>query len=90
MDEVFAAVIQLYKRLKTDELTRVTLKTLLLQKNCWSLCATIYLLQVILCQINFHQLTQNMTTDLSDLQRFTKIYTNCSEIHNLQNLCFEF
>ena len=42
--------------------------------------------QVILRQINMfcHQLTQNMTTDFV---RFTKLYTNCS---NLQNLCFDF
>ena len=34
-----------------------------------------------------HQLTQNTTTDFV---RFTKIYTNCSENQNLQNLYFEF
>ena len=27
---------------------------------------------------------------MTDFVRFTKIYTNCSEIQNLQNLCFEF
>ena len=46
-------------------------------------------LQVILCQINIFcpQLTQNLT---ADFVRFTKIYKNCSEIQNLQNLFFEF
>ena len=46
-------------------------------------------LQVILCQIIIfcYQLIQNLTTDFV---RFMKIYTNCSEIQNLQNLCFEF
>ena len=35
-------------------------------------------------QINIlSQITQNMTVDLD---KFTKIYTNCSEIQNLQNL----
>ena len=36
---------------------------------------------VVLCQINIfcHQLTQNSTTDFV---RFTKIYTNSSEIQN--------
>ena len=45
--------------------------------------------QFNLSQINIfcHQLTQTMTTDFF---RFTKIYTNCFEIQNLQNLCFEF
>ena len=33
-----------------------------------------------------HQLTQNMTTDFF---RSTNIYTNCSEIQNLQFLCIE-
>ena len=49
------------------------------------------LLQVILCQTNIfcHQLTQNT---MSDLVRFTKIYTNCSEIQKTSvefqnNLC---
>ena len=43
------------------------------------------MLQVVLCQINIfgHQLSQNMTTVLSDLRRF-------AQIQNLQNLCFEF
>ena len=43
-----------------------------------------FMLQVILCQINIfgHQLSQNMTTVLSDLRRF-------AQIQNLQNLCFE-
>ena len=36
-------------------------------------------------QIFCHQLTQNMTTDFF---RFMKIYTNGSEIQNLQNLNF--
>ena len=47
-------------------------------------------LQVILCQINIfcHQLTQNMKDWF--FFRFSKIYTNCSEIQNLQSLCFEF
>ena len=46
-------------------------------------------IQVILSQINIfcQQLIQNMTTDFG---RFTKIYTNCSDIQNMQNLCFEF
>ena len=46
-------------------------------------------IKVIPCQINIfcHQLTKNMT---ADSVKFTKIYTNCSEIQNLQNLCFEF
>ena len=90
MDEVFAAVIQLYKRLKTDELTRVTLKSLLLQKKllaplCYYISTTGYSLsdQHILSPIN-------PKYDLSDLQRFKKIYTNCFEIQNMQNLCFEF
>ena len=50
---------------------------------------SVELLQVIFCQINMfcHQLTQNMMTDFV---RFTKICTNCSDIQNLQNLCFEF
>ena len=32
-----------------------------------------------------HHLTQNMTTDFFT---FCQIYTNCSEIQNLKNLCF--
>ena len=50
---------------------------------------SITMIQVILCEINIlcHQLSQNMTTDFF---RSTKIYTNCSEIQNLQFLCFEF
>ena len=49
----------------------------------------IFALQVVLCQINIfcHRFTQNATTNFV---RFTKIYTNCSEIQNLQNFCFEF
>ena len=34
-----------------------------------------------------HQLIQHMTIDFV---RFMKLYTNCSIIQNLQNLCFEF
>ena len=47
------------------------------------------LVQVIFCQINIlcHQFTQTWPLILSDLQQF---FTNCSEIQNLQNLCFEF
>ena len=49
----------------------------------------IYVIKVILCQIYifFHKLTQNMTTDFVT---FTKIWTKCFEIQNLQNLCIEF
>ena len=45
--------------------------------------------KVVLCQIDifFYQLTHD-TTQLIVI--FTKIYTNSSEIQNLQNLCFEF
>ena len=48
-----------------------------------------HFLQRILCQINifYHQLALSMTTDFV---RFTKIYTKCSEIQNLQNLSYEF
>ena len=43
----------------------------------------------ILCQINIfgHQLIQNMMTDFA---RFTKIYTNYSEIQNTSFTSFEF
>ena len=43
-------------------------------------------MQVILWQTNifYYQLTQNFEI------RFTKFYTNCSEIQSLQNLYFEF
>ena len=34
-----------------------------------------------------HCVTQNMMTNFF---RFTKTYTNCSEIQNLKILCFEF
>ena len=43
------------------------------------------ILQVVLCQINIfcHQLTQNTMTDIA---RFKKMFTNCSEIQNTVKL----
>ena len=51
----------------------------------WPLCQTEQnhkIIQFVLCRITIfcHQLTQNTMTDFV---RFTKIYTNCSEIQNL-------
>ena len=51
----------------------------------WPLCQTEQnhkILQFVLCQINIfcHQLTQNTMTEFV---RYTKIYTNCSQIQNL-------
>ena len=51
----------------------------------WPLCQTEQnhkILQFVLCQINIfcHQLTQNTITEFV---RYSKIYTNCSEIQNL-------
>jgi hypothetical protein len=52
----------------------------------WPLCQTEQnhkILQFVLCQINIfcHQLMQNAMTEFV---RYTKIYTNCSEIQNLR------
>ena len=52
----------------------------------WPLCQTEQnhkIIQFVLCRITIfcHQLTQNTMTEFV---RYSKIYTNCSEIHNLR------
>ena len=57
-------------------------------KNVFKLLIYSFFAQVILYQINIVSPIQpNMTIDFV---RFSTIFTNCSEIQSLQNLCFEF